>query len=98
MKMRIFELILAFLLLIAILQIPLEYHMLIRLAVFVGAVILINRYYQVGLLGWILPFGIIAIVWNPFIPIFLNNKIGTVLNVSAAFIFTFSAFIKKHRI
>ena len=76
-KTRTIELILASLLLIAILRIPLEYQMLIRLAIFSGAVFLINRYYHVGLLGWIFPFGIIAIVWNPFIPVYITeNMVG----------------------
>jgi hypothetical protein len=98
-KTRTIELILASLLLIAILRIPLEYQMLIRLAIFSGAVFLINKYYHVGLLGWIFPFGIIAIVWNPFIPVYItNNNIGMLLNISAALIFTSSAFINKHRI
>ena len=67
-------LICASLLLIGVMNLPIGYYTFLRIIVTIGAVDVIIKDFENGLNLWVISFGIIAILFNPIIPIYLNNK------------------------
>lgn len=62
------------LLFLAILSLPIGYFTFLRIIVTIGAVSIVVAESQNGFNFWVIVFGIIAILFNPVIPIYLNSK------------------------
>ena len=72
--MRILLLICTGLLLLALVDLPIGYYTLLRVVVTIGAVAVIVTEFDKGLNFWNFLFGLIAIIFNPLIPIYLGDK------------------------
>ncbi|WP_339812058.1 DUF6804 family protein [uncultured Imperialibacter sp.] len=76
------------LLLIALVELPYGYYTFLRLAVTIGAVLVIYIEYSKSLNFWIIIFGIIAVLFNPIFPIYLRDRgLWAVIDVLCAIIF-----------
>ncbi|MCL6296274.1 DUF6804 family protein [Jejuia spongiicola] len=62
----------ALLLFIAVLKLPIEYYTFLRIAIFIGALLVIISLSKKII--WVIVFGIITILFNPIIPIYLYFK------------------------
>ncbi|MEN3323695.1 DUF6804 family protein [Mariniflexile soesokkakense] len=71
-KIKLIAVICAFLLFLAVLKMPIEYYTLLRIIVFIGALLIITSLLKQTL--WVIIFGIIAILFNPIIPVYLYLK------------------------
>lgn len=67
-------LICAIFLFIALIDMPIGYYTLLRIVVTMGSVAVVVTEFEDGLNFWVVAFGLIAIVFNPLIPIYLNDK------------------------
>lgn len=91
--LRTIALISAGLLFLALVRLPIGYYMFLRLAITTGSVVIIyHRSKEAGLDVWVVLFGLLAIVFNPIWPVYLNdrqlwvpiNVVGGVLFIAAA--------------
>lgn len=72
--MKIFFLICAAVLIIGVFNLPIGYYTFLRIIVFIDAIIIcLNEWGNKSKL-WLIVFGLVAILFNPFIPVYLNNK------------------------
>jgi hypothetical protein len=84
------------LLFIALADLPIGYYTFLRIVVTIGAVSVIVTEFENGINFWIIVFGIIAIVFNPLIPVYLNNKdIWMPIDILAAILFLIKSFTNK---
>jgi hypothetical protein len=84
------------LLLLSLADLPIGYYTFLRIIVSIGAIAVLISEYQNGLNFWILSFGIIAILFNPIIPIYLYDKsIWMPIDILVAIIFAFKSFTLK---
>ena len=61
-------------LLLALVDLPIGYYTFLRIIVSVCAIGIIINEFENGLSFWVITFGIIGVVFNPIIPIYLQNK------------------------
>ncbi len=80
------------LLLLAIAKLPYGYYMFLRIVITIIAIT--NALEEVKSLKkiWLIVFIIIAIIYNPIIPIYLKKHIWIPINITVAGIFTVSIF------
>ena len=67
------------LLFIGLMDLPIGYYTFLRIVVTIGSVAVVLTELENGLNFWVITFGIIAILFNPFIPIYLNDKSDWIL-------------------
>lgn len=72
--MKLLLLISAGLLFIGLIDLPIGYYTLLRIVVTIGSVSVVVTEYKKGINFWVITFGLIAILFNPLIPIYLNDK------------------------
>ena len=79
----------AVLLIAALLPWPYGYHGLLRVAVFVvSAWIAYEQWrFDEAVSGWVVAFGGVALLYNPFMPVHLTREIWSVLNIATAVLF-----------
>lgn len=85
----------ASLLFIAVFYWPIEYYTVLRIIVFIGALIVIAnlKYKQYP---WIIAFVIIAIFFNPIFPIYLHIKAYWIpIDITSGVLFLLIAFLKQ---
>mgnify|MGYP001000638762 FL=1 len=87
------RLIAAILLLVAIADFDYGFYMLLRFIICAISVYLAYNAAKGGAEHWVWIFGIIAALFNPFLPVHLNKGLWKIIDSAAAFIFLFS-FIK----
>ncbi|MDC1024637.1 hypothetical protein OAR04_01775 [Flavobacteriales bacterium] len=86
-------LIIASLLFLAIIDLPIGYYTFLRILVTIGAIGVIISEIENGITIWIIIFGIITILFNPFIPIYLNDKSAWIpIDIITAVLFLFKSF------
>ena len=91
--MKTFSLIIAGSLLLATAHMPSGFYFFLRILVTTGAVILIIRDLQVGFNFWVIIFGILAILFNPLIPVYLHDKSAwTVIDLFSSLMFGIRSF------
>lgn len=91
--MKYLSLVSAILLAIGCLPLPIGYYTFLRIAIFISCIILIYADWQKGLNWSNISLGIIGIVLNPVIPIYLHDKaVWIVIDAIAAVIFTAKTF------
>ena len=62
------------LLILALLDLPIGYYTFLRIVVTIGAVAVVVIELENGINFWIIAFGLIAILFNPLIPVYLGDK------------------------
>lgn len=72
--MKLLGLICAAFLLLALIDLPIGYYTFLRIIVTIGAIAIIVKEFENGFNFWVVAFGIIAILFNPLIPVYLNDK------------------------
>jgi len=72
--MKPVALICAALLFIAVANLPIGYYTFLRIIISIGAAAIIIYEFENGLSLWIIVFGLILILFNPLMPIYLNDK------------------------
>lgn len=73
-KMKTLLLICAGLLFIGLFDLPIGYYTLLRIVVTIGSVAVVVTEFENGFNFWVITFGLIAVLFNPLIPIYLNDK------------------------
>ena len=77
------------LLLIALLPLPYFYYQLLRIVVTVVASIYAYKFYEDNQMAKVIIFGIIAIIWNPIFPIYMDKSVWMILDIVGATVFFF---------
>lgn len=72
--MKPFLLICAALLFLAMLDLPIGYYTFLRIVVTIGAVVVVGSEYKEGIGAWVILFGLVAVLFNPLIPVYLHDK------------------------
>lgn len=85
----------AFLLFIAVFYWPIEYYTILRIIVFIGALIVITSLKRKHFL-WIFAFAVITILFNPIIPVYLYIKAYWIpIDIISGILFLLVAFLKE---
>lgn len=95
--MKTFLLICGGLLLLALADMPMGFYTFLRIIVTIGAVTVVIKEFENGFTMWILIFLLIGVLFNPIIPVYLQDK-GTwmPIDIICAVIFFIKSFqIKK---
>ena len=86
----------AILLLLCLGDLPIGYYRLVRIVITIGAVCIIVNEPVKDLNFWRVTFGLIAIIFNPIIPIYLHDKaIWMSIDIIAAILFIIKLLILK---
>ena len=97
--MKILLLLCAGLLFIGLIDLPIGYFTLLRIVVTIGSVAVVVKEFEKGLNFWIIIFGLITIVFNPLIPIYLNDKSAWMtVDIIGGIIFVIKSFTLKQKI
>lgn len=72
--MKTIAIVAAVLLFIAVLNLPIGYYSLMRIGVTIASILIISKEIEKGINTWIILFGIITILFNPILPIYLGSK------------------------
>ena len=62
------------LLLVGIADMPIGYYTLLRLVVTIVSVAVVVAEMEKGITPWVIAFGLLALLFNPIIPVYLNDK------------------------
>jgi hypothetical protein len=79
--------IIGFLLLIAILPLPYGYYTFLRLVVFGGGLFLAYQLYEQKLHKWSVVMAVLAVLFNPFIPVYLSRETWLPIDIVGAITF-----------
>jgi len=93
MNMKVVKGIVAGLLLIAIAELPYGYYTFLRITVFIVSIICVIEYFEKRNIFVIL-FAIVAILFNPLIPVYLDKETWVPIDIITAVIFVISIFTK----
>jgi hypothetical protein len=95
--MRALLLICTGLLLLALVDLPIGYYTLLRIAVTIGAVAVVVAEFENGINFWVIAFGLIAIIFNPLIPIYFGDKSTWMpIDLITAVLFAIKSFINQN--
>lgn len=84
-------------LLLALAPLPIGYYTLLRLVVTITAVLMALRYYNQEQMVWTIIFGLIALIFNPIIPVYLGDKnIWIPIDILTGLFFISHSFIKPN--
>ena len=96
--MRVILLICAGVLLLGVANLPIGYYTLLRIIVTIGSISVIVTEFRKGLNFWNIVFGFIAILFNPIIPIYLNDKsVWMYIDIISGIIFIVKSFTLKQK-
>jgi len=94
--MKALSLICAAFLLLALMNLPMGYYTFLRIIVTIGAVVIVVKELENGFNFWVIAFGIMAILFNPLIPVYLQDKEAWMpIDFTAAVLFIVKALFKK---
>ncbi|MDA0740583.1 MAG: hypothetical protein O2862_01570 [Bacteroidetes bacterium] len=94
--MRTLLLICTGLLLLALVDLPIGYYTLLRIVVTIGAVAIVVTEFENGINFWVIAFGLITILFNPLIPIYLGDKSAWMpIDLITAILFGIKSFTLK---
>lgn len=97
--MKTLLLICAALLFIGLIDLPIGYYTLLRIIVTIGSVAVVVSEFENGLNFWVIIFGLIAILFNPLIPVYLNDKSAWMpIDIIGGIIFIIKSFTLKQNI
>lgn len=77
-------------LLIALLPLPYGYYQFMRIVVCIAAAYIAFRAFSFNQRGWGVAFGMIAILFNPIIPVHLSRGVWAPIDIAAAVLFVFA--------
>lgn len=84
------------LLFVGLMDLPIGYYTLLRIVVTIGSFSVIITEFKNGLSFWIIVFGLITIIFNPIIPVYLNDKSAWMpIDIIAGIIFLIKSFTLK---
>jgi hypothetical protein len=84
------------LLFIGLFDLPIGYYTLLRIVVTIGSVAVVVSEFENGFNFWVITFGLIAILFNPLIPIYLNDKSAWMpIDIIGGIIFVIKSFTHK---
>ncbi len=95
MNIKYFCIIAGTMAILAILPWPYAYYQLLRWVIFISAAIIAYGFNKSKLLGWALAFGVIAFLFNPLFPIYLNRSTWSGIDLVTGIIFFMAAYSKK---
>ncbi len=96
--MKALLLICAGLLFLGIADLPIGYYTFLRILVTIGSVAVVVTEYENGFNFWVITFGLIAILFNPLIPIYLNDKSAWMpIDIIGGIIFVIKSFTLKQK-
>ena len=96
--MRYLLFVCAVLLFLALANLPIGYYSLLRFVVTIGAVAVVITELEKGIGFWVIAFVIIAILFNPVLPIYLNDKSAWMpIDMIVGILFLIKTFIYKSR-
>ena len=76
---------------------PIGYYTLLRIVVTIGAVAIIVTEFENGINFWVIAFGFVAILFNPFIPMYLGDKSAWMpIDLITAILFGIKSFTFKN--
>jgi hypothetical protein len=94
--MKTLLLICAGLLFIGLVDLPIGFYTLLRIVVTIGSVAVVVTEFENGLSFWIITFGLIGILFNPLIPVYLNDKSAWMpIDIIGGIIFIIKSFTLK---
>jgi hypothetical protein len=74
--------------LVAIGSMPIGYYTVLRIVVTIAAVAIVIQEFDGEISPWVIAFGLIAIIFNPFIPVYLHDReIWAIIDVVASGLF-----------
>jgi len=95
--MRTLLLICTGLLLLALVDLPIGYYTLLRIVVTIVAVTVVVTEFENGINFWVITFGLIAIIFNPLIPVYLEDKSTWMpIDLIIAILFGIKSFINQN--
>lgn len=96
--MRYLLFICAVLLFLALANLPIGYYSLLRFVVTIGVVAVVITELEKGIGFWVIAFVIIAILFNPVLPIYLNDKSAWMpIDMIVGILFLIKTFIYKSK-
>jgi hypothetical protein len=94
--MRQLLLICAVLLLFSLTDLPIGYYTLLRIVVTIGSVSVVVSEFENGINFWVISFGLIGIIFNPFFPVYLGDKsVWMPIDIITAILFGIKSFINQ---
>ena len=94
--MKAVAIIAATLLFVAVFNLPIGYYTFMRIGVTIGSILLIRQEIEKGINNWVILFSIIAILFNPILPIYLGAKSSWVpIDIITGAIFLIFTFTNK---
>lgn len=80
----------------ALAPLPIGYYTLLRMAVTLTSVLMAFNHYANNKIEWTITFGILALIFNPLIPIYLGEKnIWIPIDLLAGFLFVYQGIIMR---
>jgi hypothetical protein len=84
------------LLILALANMPIGYYTFLRIVITIGAVAVVVTELKNGVNFWVIAFGLIAVVFNPIIPVYLYDKaLWAPIDIVAAILFGIKSFTIK---
>jgi len=94
--MRALLLICSALLFLGLINLPIGYYTFLRIIITIGSVAVIVNEYKGEFTFWVIVFGIIAILFNPLLPIYFNSKeIWMPIDIITGILFGIKAYTLK---
>ena len=59
---------------LAIADLPIGYYTFLRIVVTISSILILISEFENGMKLWLVAFGIVAILFNPLIPVYLHDK------------------------
>ena len=94
--MRGFLLVCAAILFLSIADLPIGFYTFLRIVVTIGSVVVVVSELEDGLNFWVISFGLLAIVFNPLIPVYLHDKSAWMpIDIIGGILFAIKSFTLK---
>ena len=94
--MKILLLICSGLLLIGLMNLPISFYTLLRIVVSIGSIAVVVTEFENGFNFWVIAFGLSGIIFNPIIPVYLNDKaVWMPIDIICSILFLIKAFANK---
>jgi len=75
------------LLLLGVAHLPMGYYTLLKIVVTINAIAVMATEYKNGINFWLITFGLIAIIFNPIIPVYFNKSVWIPIDILTAIVF-----------
>ena len=76
---------------------PSAYYQFHRVAVFAAGIALAWRHHTRGQPGWVVAFGVVAVMYNPVVPVHLTRPIWAMVNLATIAVVLAPLWIAGHR-